>query len=401
MYSALLLEDFITGLRRNIALNDPVSTFIAGLLAGVYSTQKPSVATVVYKGVANFTPWFDLIEGLGYKKFSTVINKFTTPIDKVVKSIKDGSFITPSSKFYDIIQYGVTLLLLFLGFIIGKLISFHLSKEKQSNLVKQFKKYLIVNIISFTVIFIIASFCIPIMRRGWFDKFQKIDFSTFKDSDNIIKRAVAKAYDLVITKYPEFAKVPLYYVAEDDVYGFYCIKYTNKSVLGIPYRLEPPLTEDELIAIYLHEFGHLLNVDSGSSTATIIVSFVVLRVRMFTKMTNLQLATELGSIIIDRFFAAVASFNQEMTADVFAASMGYGPQLRSALRKLEASMTGSTTTSDQTNAFIHKFLSHPTTDKRVDYIEQVEKHFKQQTNKLIQKSTEVITTELNKEKASV
>jgi Zn-dependent protease with chaperone function len=122
---------------------------------------------------------------------------------------------------------------------------------------------------------------------------------------------------------------------------------------------------------------------------------------MFTKMTNLQLATELGSIIIDRFFAAVASFNQEMTADVFAASMGYGPQLRSALRKLEASMTGSTTTSDQTNAFIHKFLSHPTTDKRVDYIEQVEKHFKQQTNKLIQKSTEVITTELNKEKASV
>jgi len=402
VYSAILLEDFVTGLRRNIAINDSVSTFIAGLLAGVYGAQKPIIATAAYKGVANFGSLFDLIEGLGYKKFSAVITKFTMPIDKVVKSIKDGSFIAPSSKFYDIIQIGVTLLLLFLGFIIGKLISFRLSKEKQSNLVKQFKRYLIVNIISFVVIFIITSLYMPTLRRAWLGgELQKIDFSTFKDSDNIIKRAVAKAYDLVITKYPEFAKVPLYYVAEDDVYGFYCIKYTDKSVLGIPYRLEPPLTEDELIAIYLHEFGHLLNVDSGSSTAAIIVSFVVLRVRMFTKMTNLQLATELGSIIIDRFFAAVASFNQEITADVFAASMGYGSQLRSALRKLEASMKGSTATTDQTSAFIHKFLSHPQTNKRVDYIEQAENHFKQQTNELVQKSTEVVKEGLNKEKAGV
>ena len=402
MYSALLLEDFITGLRRNIAINDSVSTFIAGLLAGVYGTQKPIIATAVYKGVANFGPLFNLIEGLGHKKFSAVITKFTMPIDKVVKSIKDGSFIAPSSKFYDIIQIGVTLLLLFLGFIIGKLISFRLSKEKQSNLVKQFKRYLIVNIISFVVIFIITSLYIPILRREWLGgELQKIDFSTFKDSDNIIKRAVAKAYDLVITKYPKFAKVPLYYVAESDVYGFYCIKYTNKSALGIPNRLELPLTEDELIAIYLHEFGHLLNADSGSSTVSIVVGFVVLRVHMFTKIASLQLATELGSSIIDRFFAAVASFNQEITADVFAASMGYGPQLRSALRKLEASMRGSTVTTDQTSAFIHKFLSHPTVDKRADYIEQAEKHFKQETNELFQKSTEVVKEGLNKENVNV
>jgi Zn-dependent protease with chaperone function len=86
---------------------------------------------------------------------------------------------------------------------------------------------------------------------------------------------------------------------------------------------------------------------------------------------------------------------------VFAASVGYGPQLRSALRKLEASINGSTTTSDQASSLIHKFLSHPTVDKRVDYIEQAEKHFKQQTNELIQKSTEVVKEGLNKENVNV
>jgi len=390
-------------LKRYITYNNPVSTFIAGLLAGLYTPQRLRYLIAIPKGIGSYitSQLLDAIEETYYDKFVIIINKFTSPIDTVVKSIKDKSFIAPNSKFYDIIQTGVTLLLLFLGFAIGKIIAVLRDTEKKENLFKQYKKFIKVNLITFVLIFGIAFFMRSYLSHVIYGEYHKIDFSAFKDSDNKIKRVVAKVYDLVVTKYPEFAKVPLYYIDENDTFGFYAIKLTNKSIIGIPKKLITPLTEDDLIAIYLHEFGHLLNVPSHSAITLLALSVVVTRVRLLTRISRVQLVTTLGSDIIDRFFASVASFNKEIIADTFTVSMGYGPQLKLALQKLERACACDSTTIDPTNLFIHRFLSHPIIDNRVDYMEQAEKHFKQETSELIQKSTEMITTELNKGEASV
>jgi len=397
MYSVILLEDFVTSLRRYIAYNKPTSTFIAGLLTGLYSV---SYRTVIHKGLLA-KGIFDLFNHLEDKyehKLEPIVNKFAIPIDKAVESIKDGSFIAPTSKFYDIIQSIVTILLLFLGFAIGKIITILLGKEKKEGLLKQYKKFIRNNLITFVLVFIAMQAIKPWIPRVVFGDLHKIDFTAFKNSDNKIKNAVAKVYDLVVAKYPKFAKVPLYYVDENNKYAFYASKLSDKSIIGMPKKLEIPLTEDELVAIYLHEFGHLLNMFSTSPVTFLVIHYVVLRVQLFTRISEVQLVTELGSNIIDRFLNSVASFNQEIVADTFAASMGYSKQLKSALQKLVASMDGSiSTTGDQTNAFIHRFLSHPDTDRRIKTIESLEKYYQQQTNELVQKSTEVITSELNKD----
>jgi len=403
MYSTLLLEDFTEGLKHFVAYNKPTSTFIAGLLAGLYSA---SYRTVIHKGLLakGILDLFNYLQDKYERNLEPIVNKFTIPIDKAAESIKDGSFIAPTSKFYDIIQSIVTILLLFLGFAIGKIIAILLGKEKKESLLKQYKKFIRNNLITFVLVFIAMQVIKPWMPRAVFGDLHKIDFTAFKNSDNKIENAVAKVYDLVVAKYPKFAKVPVYYAIVDNPnsFGFYAAKLSDKSVIGMPKKLEISLTEDELVAIYLHEFGHLLNMFSTSLPTMAIVRYVVLRVQLFTRISEVQLVTELGSDIIDRFLKSVASFNQEIVADTFAVSMGYSKQLKSALQKLVDSIRGSaSTTSDHTNAFIQGFLSHPSVDRRFKNIESLEKYYQQQTNELVQKSTEVITTELNKEKASV
>jgi Zn-dependent protease with chaperone function len=404
MYSTILLEDFTSGLRRFVAYNKPTSTFIAGLLTGLYST---SYRTVIHKGLLakGISDLFNHLEDKYEHKLEPIVNKFTIPIDKVTESIKDDSFIAPTSKFYDIIQSIVTILLLFLGFAIGKIIAILLGKEKKEGLLKQYKKFIRNNLITFVLVFIAIQAIKPWISRAVFGgELQKIDFTAFKNSDNKIENAVAKVYDLVVAKYPKFAKVPLYYALVDDPnsFGFYAAKLSDKSVIGMPKKLEIPLTEDELVAIYLHEFGHLLNMFSTSLLVPTVVQYVVLRVQLFTRISEVQLVTELGSNIIDRFLNSVASFNQEIVADTFAVSMGYGKQLKSALQKLVDSIRGSaSTTSDHTNAFIQGFLSHPSVDRRFKNIESLEKYYQQQTNELVQKSTEVVKDGLNKENVNV
>jgi len=151
VYSALLLEDFASSLRRYIAQNNPVSTFIVGLLAGIYGSQ---YSQFNLKCLSNYliSKLLNIVEESNYDKFAVMINKFTTPIDKVVKSIKDKSFIAPSSKFYDIIQTAISLLLLFLGFAIGEMISVLRDGEKEGPR-RQSKGFIKVVLITFVIIF--------------------------------------------------------------------------------------------------------------------------------------------------------------------------------------------------------------------------------------------------------
>jgi Zn-dependent protease with chaperone function len=401
MYSTILLEDFAS-LKKKVLLTQPVSAFLIGLLAGFRSSSSsPSITVTGIKISVGFhiKAWATLLlnasERTLVKQLSPIINKFTTPVDKVVEELKDSSFVKPNSKLFDIIRYATTIVLLFLGYTISQLILLLFDKDyKKENLFNNLKAF-IKNLL--TSFIIVLAFWIPeLIFSG---KFIKFNYDEFRTSDDKIKQAIAKAYDLTINKYPKFTSVPLYYkITKSNTTGFFCMKLTSKNVIGIPKSLTLPLTDDELVALYLHEFGYLLHGYSYSMINSYVVGALFYAVKSFSSAPWTQIVASIGSDLLDRFYEAVTLYNQEIYADTFAVSMGYGSQLKSALQKLKPPKLTAKSTLFNVK---HNLLIHPVTGERLRYIEQAEKYYQQQTNELVQKATEIIKEELNKEKASV
>ena len=393
MYSTLLLEDFTSGLKSRLLFGHSVTAFVVGLAASLnVMTHDSTISLLVKTVVRNVSPMLiTVLENKYSSKLSPIIDRFTTPIDKVVKSIKDGSFVTPNSKFYDIIQIGVTLLLLVLGFIIGTLILLKLRIIQKRAIYILYKNYLR-NIMFTFIISVVAGIAYNYTTiSSW--KLQEVNIDKFKTSKNRNKRAVAKAYELVIAKYPKFVTVPLYYLSSDITTGFLTMKFHTKNILRIPREPLQSLTDNELVAIYLHEFGHLLNMSTTTLASVQIVQNLFIGLRFFAT-TWTGILAEIGGTLFDELNASVAAFNREIVADTFAVSMGYGKQLKSALQKIVASR--SEDDDEKLSPSSSGILTHPTVDKRADYIEQAEKYFKQQTNELFKASTEIVKEELVK-----
>jgi Zn-dependent protease with chaperone function len=394
MYSTILLEDFTSSLKSRLLFGNPVTAFVIGLTASLsVITHDSTISQFVKIAVRSIPPiGITMLERKYNSKLSPIINRFTTPIDKVVKSIKDGSFVTPNSKFFDIIQIGVTLLLLLLGFTIGTLILFKLRIIQKRAIYIMYKNYLYNMMFALTIAVVIG------ITKGYatmhsFGELQKVDIDKFKVSKNRAKRAVAKTYELVGAKYPKFTAVPLYYLFSNIAFDFWAMKAHSKNIVGIPREPLQSLTDDELVAIYLHEFGHLLNMASISLECIYIVQFLFVGIR-FSTTTWAGILAEIGGTLFDEFNASVASFNREIMADAFAVSMGYDKQLKSALQKVEAALHSKD--DEELSSSSPGFLTHPQTNERIENIEKTAQYFKQQTNELFKASTEIVTEELVK-----
>jgi hypothetical protein len=164
MYSALLLEDFWSNVKSQIQFNKPVSTFIAGMIAGLHVPGKNPAnsplakiglmlgsGTAKYVSHKKFTAMLDQIEVEFHRTFAPIVSKFTTPIDKVVRTIKDGSVVGPNSKLYSVIQFAATFLFLFLGFTTTKVILLLLGKENKKDVLKQYKRFALIVLLSFMI----------------------------------------------------------------------------------------------------------------------------------------------------------------------------------------------------------------------------------------------------------
>jgi len=401
MYSSVLLEDFAS-LKKKVLLTQPVSAFLVGLLAGFRSSSSsPSITVTGIKipvGLhikALAAGLLNASERTLVKQLSPIINKFTTPVDKVVEELKDSSFVKPNSKLFDIIRYATTIVLLFLGYTISQLILLLFDKDyKKENLFNNLKAFIKNLLTTFIIVLVLL-----IPNLIFSGKFIKFNYDEFRTSDDKIKQAAAKAYDLTINRYPKFANVPLYYkMTKSNTAGFFCMKLTSKNIIGIPKTLTLPLTDDELVALYLHEFGYLLHGYSYSMINSYVIGALFYSIKNFSQATWTQIVASIGSDLLDRFYEAVTLYNQEIYADTFAVSMGYGSQLKSALQKLKPSKSTLKSTLFDVK---HNLLIHPVTDERLKHIEQAEKYYQQQINELIQKTTEIVKERLNKEKASV
>jgi Zn-dependent protease with chaperone function len=392
VYSSVLLEDFAS-LKKQVLLTRPFSAFLIGLLAGFQSSSyhlHPLYTKVLTMPLSNVS------ERILAKQLSPIISKFTTPVDKVVEELKVSSFVKPNSKLFDIIRYTTTIALLFLGHTVSHLIWLLLNKDyKKKNLFNNLKIFAL-NILTLFIILFGLSFTKVLETSISSIVLTKFNYDEFRTSDDRIKQAVVKAYDLAINRYPKFANAPLYYkMTKSNADGFFCMKLTSKNVIGIPKTLTQPLTDGELVALYLHEFGYLLHGYSYSTVNDSVINFLLIIVHLLAKPTWVHSVIVVGGDLLDRFYEAVTLYNQEIYADTFAVSMGYGSQLKSALQKLKPSkLTVKPTLFDVK----HNLLIHPVTGERLAHIEQAEKYYQQQTNELVQKTTEIVKERLNKEK---
>jgi Zn-dependent protease with chaperone function len=387
MYSTLLLEDAAFDVKSMLSLSNSTSMFVTGILIGLQPSNKiDSIgalgsATGSAVGTAGTHIALSRLEKKFRSTLNPIINKFALPADKALEMLKKGSFVKPKSKFFNIILYTLSFLFLLLGFTVVKLVLLYLGKEQKAEVFKQYKKFLLTILFAFAVAIIVTSFITFIVKVVSV----RLDLNKDYTKDKVLQ-AVVKAYKLVAAKYPEFAKVPLYYVKFPSAMpnAFASLPLANRNILIVPSDYSSNLTDNELVAIYLHEIGHLLNITS-MSTLTILISNVMnIIMRFFTRVSKSQILAGISSDILDRFLASVAAFNREIIADTFAASMGYGKYLITGLEKL---INGFSSYEDDFMGFAAHFLTHPDLDKRREYIIHIMKHY---TDDAFHKTTSIL-----------
>jgi Zn-dependent protease with chaperone function len=367
-----------------LSFSNSAAMFVTGILIGLQSSRKvgPINALGSAAGTAGTHVTLTVLEHKFLSTLSPIINKFALPADKALEMLKKGSFVKPKSKFFNIILYVLSFLFLLLGFTVVKLVLLYLGKEQKAEVFKQYKKFLLTILLAFAVA-IIASSIIMFMVKS---ASVRLDLNKdYADEDRPVQ-AIVRAGKLVAAKYPEFAKVPLYYVKFPSVMynAFASLPLANRNILIVPTDYSSNLTDDELVAIYLHEIGHLLNITS-MSTLTILISNVMnVIMRFFTKVSKAQILAGISSDILDRFLASVAAFNREIIADTFVASMGYGKHLITSLEKL---INGYSTYKDDFTGFAAHFLDHPDLEKRKEYIIHIMKHY---TDDAFHKTTSIL-----------
>ena len=149
--------------------------------------------------------------------------------------------------------------------------------------------------------------------------------------------------------------------------------YTDKLVK------ELRLTEAELIGVCLHEYGHYagghMKTINITNTATGIV--IPILVREVTRNMESIYSLILGKIIaamVNSYLRIVIGRPQEYFSDSYAAKKGYGPQLTSALKKIDLYVRKihckdkSTDECDRMIEDASKYDEHPTVKQRVDNI---------------------------------
>jgi len=190
-------------------------------------------------------------------------------------------------------------------------------------------------------------------------------------------RILDKKMTNIIRNLVDDKSVSVYVFKQDIVNAFNCgtpdIYYTDKLVKLLR------ITEDELVGICLHEYGHYtgrhMKTINITNTATGIVIPVLLR--ELTRQLPAVYTFLLGKILsgmLNSYLRIIIGRPQEYFSDSYAAKKGYGRQLISALSKLDKYVRKvgcKNRTKEECDALIErasKYDEHPKTKDRIESI---------------------------------
>lgn len=235
--------------------------------------------------------------------------------------------------------------------------------------------------------------CIPIMKaEGKFTdpkQIAAICFSLYRNKDKKKKIAEAATNHITslltearkVTSLPHYTKILRKIVKDDDVRALEIKSKTlnayNRGTpdLYITSALMKILTEKEIIAVLLHEYGHYKHKHSDKSVGMFFSSNILLAVTagVILKMSA-NPALIVLAIVLKKTIVAKINRTMEYTADNFAVEYGYGEHLASSFRKVEAWIVKNickTTDRDKCDIVkkrIYIMSTHPPLEKRARVI---------------------------------
>lgn len=171
--------------------------------------------------------------------------------------------------------------------------------------------------------------------------------------------------------------VKVYMLKSDVVNAFNMgtsdLYYTDKLIKKLS------ITENELISVCLHEYGHFVgkhirHVEMVNTATGIIVPILIREITREYPMVVTVIISKIITFMINAHLRIKMGRPQEYFSDSYAAKKGYGKPLISALNKMNKYIRGVTCkdrTKEECDMFmerISKFDEHPTVEKRVENI---------------------------------
>jgi Zn-dependent protease with chaperone function len=155
----------------------------------------------------------------------------------------------------------------------------------------------------------------------------------FATSDDPVKRALAKAYELTVSVAPEFARYKVRAaIADGGILNAFCIPAKTVLIAFTKANLwRRHATEEEITAVALHEFGHALTINA-SILGGVIEDLVEHASAIFFKE---DVRAQILFHLIEGLRRNLRGLSREVLADSFAVRLGYGTHLQSALRMMK------------------------------------------------------------------
>lgn len=299
----------------------------------------------------------DLIVGIPFGYYDTFVRKEKYGLNKTTKK----TFVLDQIKS------------LIIGIVLsyGYLILIKVLFEKFGNMAIIWSTLAVLGILVVVMLIII-----PLMRI--FNKFEPLEEGELKDK----LLALCDKYGIRVRKI----------VVKDasrrtTTSNAFCTGIGNRKTISLDDNLVNSYSTDEILAVFAHEFAHAKYRHTIKRLPFSIFSILVMFISLAIVLNIPSLYTSFGFTDVNFYFATLLSGviiwplsevmdiignylsrRHEYQADAFAAREGYGPDLISALKRLnKESLSGI----NPHPAMVVLAYSHPTLSQRIDAIENI------------------------------
>ncbi len=412
MYNSILLEDtsFVTRWRGTLSgafrsaavLPLFFSSIMIGLSLESSDYRKKTWEYIIWRWLQKSI--------LSSKTYTRFLSANLAPIEKVLNGWRNDKYlIAHSPRVVDVVTKVILLLTVIIGLTIGLFVSKSLEdyyKKSNVSIVEQNKSSDNQMISYLYTLYFLMSIIKQLESTSELNKNitnlkpQTID-ELLSSKDNI-EVALGKALTIASTKYAKQLnayKIKYYraqYRTEKDavLYAYMSVKSMNSLIFIGPEKTVDSLSEDEIIAIWLHEIGHSLSISQVALSTFLVVNLIAIISSVLDSTRGSILSTThlILKDIIQDISTSMNSLQAEQIADTFVAQFGYASDLRNALTKaFSQTKTNSNKVSiSARNSLLLKITTHPDIESRVEYLGQLNNMIKDTTKVTYDRALEVI-----------